>query len=367
MKNSISRRSFIAASAATSAGLLATSALAPAAENTKRELPTPSADQLPRWRGFNLLEKFTKRSDGNPPFSEQDFEWIAELGFDFVRLPMSYLCWTDPSDWLKLREDELKHIDQAIEFGRQYGIHVNLNFHRAPGYCVNPPPEPLDLWQDEKALDACATHWAAFARRYRGIPNNRVSFDLVNEPKDLPEDNYVRVVTRLVESIRAEDPPRLIIADGLRWGNKPVPKLAPLRIGQSTRGYQPMRISHHKASWVGGQNWPEPSWPLKLKENDVWDKERLRREQIEPWKNLQRQGVGVHVGEWGAFNKTPYAVALAWMRDCLDLWREAGWGWALWNFRGSFGILDSDRTDVRYEVWRGHKLDRAMLELLQQG
>lgn len=367
MSKRVSRRRFVLGSVVCSAGLLTGVGIASDAQKKAGELPSPKPEKLPRWRGFNLLEKFTKQKDGNPPFREQDFEWIAEFGFNFVRLPMSYLCWTDRDDWLKFREEELKHIDQAIEFGRQYGIHVNLNFHRAPGYCVNPPAEPFDLWKDEKALEACAMHWAAFAKRYRGIPNENLSFDLINEPKDLPEDTYVRVVKRLVEAIRSEDPERLIIADGLRWGNKPVAGLIPLGIAQSTRGYQPMRVSHYKASWVGGENWPEPTWPLKLADNDVWDKERLRREQIEPWKSLAQQGVGVHVGEWGAYNKTPHGVTLAWMRDYLDLWREAGWGWALWNFRGSFGILDSARQDVKYEDWRGHKLDRAMLELLQQG
>lgn len=53
------------------------------------------------------------------------------------------------------------------------------------------------------------------------------------------------------------------------------------------------------------------------------------------------------------------------MEDMLSLWKEAGWGWALWNFRGSFGILDSGREDVNYEDYKGHKLDRALLELLQ--
>ncbi|NLH98482.1 MAG: glycoside hydrolase, partial [Chthonomonadales bacterium] len=61
----------------------------------------------------------------------------------------------------------------------------------------------------------------------------------------------------------------------------------------------------------------------------------------------------------------PHGVVMAWMRDCLANWKEAGWGWALWNLRGSFGVLDSERADVRYEDWRGHKLDRAMLELLK--
>jgi len=359
-KSDLNRREFLTTSATAALALAV-----PGVQAAEKPLPMPTAAKLPRWRGFNLLEKFTQRRDGNGPFQEADFEMLAGWGFNFVRLPMSYLCWTDPADWLKLREDELKHIDQAVEYGRQYGVHVNLNFHRAPGYCVNPPKEPLDLWTDEKALDACAFHWGQFAKRYKGHPNSHVSFDLLNEPSDLAVAAYVRVVKRLVEAIHAEDSTRLVIADGLRWGNRPVPELKEVGVAQSTRGYAPMRISHHKASWVNGQDWPEPSWPLQIKDGDVYDKERLRREQIEPWKALERQGVGVHVGEWGAFQFTPHKVALAWMTDCLSLWEEAGWGWSLWNFRGSFGILDSGRTDVTYEDYRGHKLDRAMLELLK--
>jgi endoglucanase len=356
------RRDFIklAGGATLLAGLGAVRPLAAA------DFKPATARRLPRWRGFNLLEKFTRRREGNPPFLEDDFAWMAEWGFDFARLPMSYLCWADPQDWLKLREQELAHIDQAVEFGRKHGVHVNLNFHRAPGYCVNPPKEPLDLWKDAAALDACAFHWGHFAKRYRGIPGARLSFDLLNEPADLPEADYARVVRRLVEAIRAADPERLIIADGLRWGTRPVLSLADLGIAQSTRGYDPTRLSHYKAGWMrGSDQWPEPAWPLKVSEKESWDKERLRRERIQPWQELECQGVGVHVGEWGAYNKTPHPVALAWMRDYLTLWQEAGWGWALWNFRGSFGILDSGRADVKYEDFRGHKLDRAMLDLLR--
>ena len=322
--------------------------------------PVPA--RLPRWRGFNLLEKFTDAR--NAPFRESDFEWMAEWGFDFARLPLSYRCWADADDWLKLKEDVLQEIDQAVEFGSKYGIHININFHRGPGYCVNPPKEPLDLWTNEDALEACAFHWAHFAQRYKGIPNSQVSFDLLNEPSNIPEETYVRVVKRLVEAIRQEDSERLIIADGLRWGRKPVFGLVDLGIGQSTRGYDPMRISHYKASWVNGGEWSEPSWPLK-DGDEVMDKAWLRKHNIEPWKKLESKGVGIHVGEWGAFRYTPHEVVLSWMRDFLSLWKEAGWGWAMWNFRGTFGILDSQREDVEYESFRGHKLDRKMLELIQ--
>lgn len=328
----------------------------------------PSAGKLPRWRGFNLLEKFIKRREGNSAFSENDFAIMQEWGFDFARLPMSYLCWADadPANWKTIREEELKHVDQAVELGRKHGVHVNLNFHRAPGYCVNPPKEPLDLWTNAQARDACAFHWATFAKRYRGIPNSQLSFDLLNEPPDISAESYVRVVKELVGAIRSEDPQRLIIADGLKWGREPVHGLVDLKIGQSTRGYDPMHISHYKANWVNGSDkWLEPTWPLKEDEKSTWDKERLRRERIKPWKDLEARGVGVHVGEWGPFNRTPHKVALAWMRDQLDLWKAAGWGWAMWNLRGAFGPLDSGRTDVAYEDFRGHKLDREMLKLLQ--
>lgn len=351
-----------------SAGALAlVAATSPTPSLGAAEKGAVSARHLPRWRGFNLTEKCIKQAQGNPPFRESDFVLLAEWGFDFARLPLSYLCWTDPNDPLKVRESDLKDIDAAVELGRKHGVHINLNLHRAPGYCVNPPKETLDLWTDEKALDACAFQWAQLSKRYQGIPNDRVSFDLLNEPAKISEDIYVRVVKRLVQAIRAEDPQRLIIADGLQWGRNPVHGLADLNIAQSTRGYDPMPLTHYKANWVqGADKWPEPTWPLRLNDKVVMDKDKLRRERIQPWKELEQKGVGIHVGEWGAFNTTPHKVALAWMRDCLELWKEAGWGWALWNFHGGFGVLDSHRADVQYEDFRGHKIDREMLDLLRR-
>ncbi|MCX7993662.1 MAG: cellulase family glycosylhydrolase, partial [Fimbriimonadales bacterium] len=108
-------------------------------------LPEPTPRKLPRWRGFNLLNKFNLEWS-NRSFEEQDFEWIAELGFNFVRLPMDYRIWTDPDNPYRLREEELRLIDQAVRFGEKHKVHVQINFHRAPGYTVASPPEPRNLW-----------------------------------------------------------------------------------------------------------------------------------------------------------------------------------------------------------------------------
>ena len=123
------RRNFLK----TTAGAIALTATAPTLSLLAAETKHASVMKLPRWRGFNLLDKFVRRKEGNPPFAESDFALMNEWGFDFARLPMSYLCWAegDPATWLKIREDELKHIDAAIELGHKHGVHVNLNFHRA--------------------------------------------------------------------------------------------------------------------------------------------------------------------------------------------------------------------------------------------
>jgi endoglucanase len=60
-------------------------------------------------------------------------------------------------------------------------------------------------------------------------------------------------------------------------------------------------------------------------------------------------------------------VALAFMSDEVSLWKEAGWGWSMWNLRGGFGVVDSGRPDVDYEDFRGHRLDRKMLEIIRAG
>ncbi|HDQ45355.1 MAG TPA: glycoside hydrolase [bacterium] len=330
---------------------------------------------FPAYRGFNLLAKFGGRGPRRK-FEEEDFEIMAEWGFDFARLPMSYWTWSSRDDWYTIDEEILEDIDEAVEFGRQYNIHVNLNFHRVPGYCINGRElEPADLFEDtpenmQKALDAAVHHWKVFARRYKGIPNSRLSFDLINEPPSMEDETrYVAVVRALVRGIREEDPDRLIVADGKDVGRTPVFGIVDLGLVQSTRGYDPMSVSHHTATWVpedAFQTFAVPTWPLRGDDGKVWDKPVLREKLIDPWKKLEQKGVPVHVGEWGCYNRTPHEVALSWMRDLLSLWKDAGWGHAMWNLRGDFGVLNSNREDVKYEDYRGHKLDRKMLELLKE-
>lgn len=362
----MTRRDFLKTSVVATGAVLAGSALRAATPATVVQ------PRIPRWRGFNL----TELAGGRPgqTYVESDFAWMAEWGFDFARLPMSYWTWADVSDWKTINERALAPVDQAIEWGRQYGVHINLNFHRIPGYCVNgrerEPHQLFDSPRDamERALDAAVHHWRFFARRYRDVPSARLSFDLFNEPPFMADHaRYVEIARALVAAIREESPERLIVADGADIGQTPVPGLVELGLVQSTRGYLPKMVSHYTATWVPKnefESFEKPTWPMVAADGQRWDRSKLRRELIDKWQPLVARGVPVHVGEWGCYTKTPHDAALAWMTDLLALWKEAGWGWSMWNLRGGFGIVDSEREDVAYEDFRGHKLDRRMLELL---
>lgn len=337
--------------------------------------PEKSKLQFPRYRGFNLTEK-TGGSGPRRKFNEEDLAIMAEWGFDFARIPMSYWNWASKNDWYKIDEDVLKEIDEVVEFGKQYKIHINLNFHRVPGYCINGrDQEPMDLFKDtpenmQKALDAAVYHWKIFAKRYKGIPNSELSFDLINEPpKMTDETRYLEIVKALVAGIREVDPDRLIVADGKDIGRTPVLGLIDLGLVQSTRGYDPMSLSHYTATWVPKdefETFNAPTWPLPGDDGKLWDKAALKEKLIDRWQPLIDNGVPVHVGEWGCYNKTPHEVVLPWMKDILSLWKEVGWGYAMWNLKGNFGVLNSGREDVKYEDYKGHKLDRKMLELLKE-
>lgn len=362
MTKPISRRAFVGHTLA--AGALLPFVGSGLRAQSDRSLPAATPEHLPRWRGFNLLEKFNARNDR---FREQDFAWIAQWGFNFVRLPMDYRVWTEENDWNRFREETLVQIDEAVELGQRYGIHVQLNFHRAPGYTVAQPPEPNSLWSDEETQRVCALHWAHFAKRYQGIPNTRVSFNLFNEPATVDPAAHRRVVERVATAIREQDANRLIVCDGRDYGKTPPIELLGLKVATATRGYEPFRLTHYRASWVmGADQWPEPTYPLPPGDM-TWNRATMRERLVVPWLEFAQRGVGVMVGEFGCHNRSPHGAVLSWLRDVMVLWQEAGWGWALWNLRGSFGIVNSGRSDVAYEDWEGQKLDRAMLEILKAG
>lgn len=381
----INRRSFIRNSA------VAAAAITLSGKSAVSLNPPVSVNKLPRWKGFNLLDFFSP----NPPTgtnksatTDDDLKWMSDWGFDFVRIPMAYPGYLAFDRSRDIRKDEvckfdpekLEQVDRLIYMANRYHLHVSLNLHRGPGYCINAGfHEPFNLWKDRDAQDAFFAHWKMWSERYKSISPKDLSFDLLNEPAyiedmndqyaskgPVPGEIYKKVAEGACKVIREANKERIIVADGNSGGSNIIPELTGLNIGQSCRAYYPHYVSHYQAPWV----WKDPStapvpvWPGKI------DGKQFGREKLEdfykPWIGLVEKGIGVHCGEGGCYNKTPHPVFLAWFEDILDILTRHKIGYALWNFRGAFGVLDSGRSDVSYIDWYGHKLDGRLLDLLKK-
>lgn len=372
------RRSFLKHAALSSAAL----AVAPADIFAK-----DYSSKLPAWKGFNLLDFFNPDpAQSRTTTPKEYFKWMHDWGFDFVRLPIAYPYYLDidrsknitPDDVYKINSQAIDQIESVIDMAHRYKMHVSLNMHRAPGFCVNAGfHEPYNLWQDQAAQDAFNFHWSMWAKKFKNTSRKKLSFDLLNEPcmrvdmndqhsirSAVPGELYRTVVKGAADVIRKENPDRLIVADGNNVGNEVIPEIIDLHIAQSCRGYFPGIISHYKAPWAMKdiENLPVPLWPGQVGE------QYLSREMLEnyyqPWIALAKDGVGVHCGECGCYNKTPHDVFIAWFGDMLDIFKQNKIGFALWEFDGSFGVLNSGREDVTYEDWHGQKLDRKLLTLM---
>lgn len=376
------RRTFVK-----STGIAAAAFTLGIAEFGKMNLPVEN--KLPRWRGFNILDFFSPNpSPGKSQSTEEHFKWMRDWGFDFIRIPIAYPWYLKidrtkditPEEVYNIDEQQVQKIEAIVALAHKYDLHVSLNLHRAPGYCINAGfHEPYNLWKDEQAQKAFYFHWNMWANRFKNVSSKKISFDLVNEPSmredmndqhsksgPVPGDVYRKVAKAAAEAIRKENPNHLVIADGNNVGNSVIHEIKDLDIAQSCRGYFPGAISHYKAPWANKNidNLPDPKWPGQVGEKYL--SRPMLEEYYKPWGELVKSGTGVHCGECGCWNKTPHDVFLAWFGDVIDILTSHKIGYALWNFVGDFGILNSGRTDVAYEDWYGYKLDKKYLDLLKR-
>lgn len=323
--------------------------------------------------GFNLLHLFTWSGKDASPFAADELALVAGWGFDLLRVPIDYRhLWRDgqpiEAGWTAL--------DGAVTLAALHGLHLNLNLHHAPGFCINTPSSMWSLWTDPTAEAATADIWQYAARRYRQAPA-RLSFDLINEPTGCDLATYEGFVRRMAARIWAIDPGRAIVADGHAVGTVPLSGLVDTDIVQSVHCYAPHWLTHYQASWVyphGDPHVTPPQYPgiepplIGGGKTDFrpWDRQRLE-EWFRPWTALRDAGVTVHCGEFGVFHHTPRAAQLAWYRDVLGLMAAAGIGWALWNLEGPFGLINSRPGDAEGErLPDGRALDRQLLTLLQR-
>jgi endoglucanase len=130
-----------------------------------------------------------------------------------------------------------------------------------------------------------------------------------------------------------------------------IPALFGTTVLQSCLTYHPVQLTHYQCEWVRGLlsgNEPVPTWPVKDSKGLTIDRVQLART-FQPWGELAAHRDPIYFGEMGCYKHTPPEVLLTWFDDTLSMLGDLRSGWALWNFRRPFDVLDTQSAGTKFE------------------
>ncbi len=150
--------------------------------------------------------------------TEADFQTIARLGFNSVRLPINYQILEDDTTPYMYKDSGWQLIDRALAWGEKYNVYVVLDLHATPGGQSsfppsNPNPGSPALWRSSEDQNRTIALWKAIAQRYR---NRKIvaGYDLLNEPFAPSGASLIDFYESLIAAIRGVDPAHMLILEG---------------------------------------------------------------------------------------------------------------------------------------------------------
>ncbi|MDD5395033.1 MAG: cellulase family glycosylhydrolase [Thiothrix sp.] len=135
-------------------------------------------------------------------YDESSFQEIAGLGFNTVRLMMSFVVFEDNANPGVYKDEGWAWLDRNIQWAKKHNLRLLLDMHEPPG--GGQLPNQLGLTTATKAR--LENLWAAIAQRYRN-ETTVLGYDLLNEPYT---SDWFAYAPTLISKIRAVDPNHLI-------------------------------------------------------------------------------------------------------------------------------------------------------------
>lgn len=322
-------------------------------------------------RGINVSHWFSQNA---PDYSAQhtdtettpgDIATIARLGFDNVRLsidatPLEQAFRSAPGPG----NDFLARLDKAVDEILAAGMAVQIDLH---------PEEPYkqSIRGSNDAVDHLVILWRKLAEHYAGRDNEKVFFEIMNEPEVSDPYRWAGIQARVAAAIREAAPHNTLIATGPNYSDivdlltqHPLPDA---NVIYNFHFYDPHEFTHQGASW-GAPYWiyehqipypatedsmaakiaqiPDPADRYHLENYwlDHWDAHRIRLliDEAAAWG--MQNNVPLICNEFGAFRPVAEpASRLAWIHDVRTALEADSIGWAMWDYHNGFGVAVKDK------------------------
>lgn len=360
-----------------SAGLFLASACSSSSENdqnaarSSESSPAETGDSFsPISKGINIahwLSQSDRRGEERREFFQQeDVAFIAELGFDHIRIPIDEEQMWDEDGNKEPEAFELLH--NAIQWSREAGLKAIVDLHilRSHYFLDDNPP----LFTEEEALNNFLQNWRDLSDELHDYPDDLVAYELLNEPVADDPDDWNRVLQEAVAEIREREPERTIVIGSNNFNH--VETFPDLQVPEddpnlilSYHFYNPMLLTHYQASWAEsvrdytgpvhypGQLVPEETLEnltgvnrdIAEEQNGYYDLEIMEEMMSKAFEVAEKFDLHLNCGEWGVVSYAPQEDRLRWYEDMRRIFERNGISYANWNYKSdNFGLVNTDGT-----------------------
>lgn len=342
-------------------------------------LAAPSASAKPMnpsgfaiQRGTNLSHWLSQDFGWAPRatwITENDLRFIAQQGFDHVRLPID-----EKELW---KQDGSQNAEafalmvKAVDWARKHGLRVIVDLHTVRAHHFNAVNEGMaanTLFTDAIQQEHFIGLWRQLSAVLQSQPVDAVAYEIMNEPvADDPED-WNKLVAKAHAELRKLEPDRVIVIGSNRWQ---IPQTLPQlkvpagdkNIILSTHTYAPLLFTHYTADWTpakiftGKVSYPGPvvsqadfdqlmasiggnQKDMFAQAIENWGPARIQQELEPAIRRAKELGLQLYCGEFGCLPSVPRADRLAYYRDIVGVFESNGMAWANWEYKGDFGIFE---------------------------
>jgi endoglucanase len=326
---------------------------------------SPRGKQFVVHRGTNIshwLSQSDRRGEERAAwFTEKDVAYLAGLGFDHLRIPVDEeQLWDEAGN----KEPEaFTLLQSSLDWCQKHGLRAIVDLHILRSHYFNALDIPL--WTDPAAQDRFVQLWRDLSAELKDRPVHLVAYELMNEAVADDPDDWNNLAARAYAAVREKEPERVIVIGSNRWqivdtfDVLKVPEKDP-NILLSFHSYTPMPLTHHKASWWRGggeydgpvkypgliveeedlKGFPENVQQAIREMNGIFNAGTLETLLVKPLKKREETGLPLYCGEWGCLPTVPEKDRLQWYTDMVTMLEKNGIGWATWDYKGDFGIID---------------------------
>jgi aryl-phospho-beta-D-glucosidase BglC (GH1 family) len=342
-------------------------AQAPAVRDRNADLKTAFARARHLQHGINASEWFAQSpNDYSAARTDRytdagDIALMARLGFDNVRLSIDAApLEQEPRGADGLNAGFVGRLDRAVDTMLADGLAVQIDLHPQDSY-------KQQLRSSDEQVDRLTMLWRKLAAHYANRDPDRVFFEILNEPEVSDKYRWAGIQERVAEAIRQVAPRNTIIATGPNYSDiQDLLTLHPLADGNviyNFHFYDPHQFTHQGASW--GLSWwsythgiPYPPtetgmqvlldevpdaadrYSLESYWLDHWDAQRIRMMMDAAAAWAHENNVPLISNEFGAYrNYADPASRANWLHDVRSAMEADGIGWAMWDYRGGFGVV----------------------------